>query len=265
MSDRAISDSAEIARAGAPAAKPKSPSPRSESPCEARSRVANPQRAFSPEEREIIYRLIASRRDVRRNFLPDPIPDEVIHRLLCAGHAAPSVGFLQPWNFILVRKAETKEALHAAFARANAEAAAMFEAERAKLYRTLKLEGIREAPLLLCITCERDRAGPVVLGRTHQSEMDIYSTVCAVQNIWLAARAENLGMGWVSIMSLPDLRAILGIPDHILPVALLCIGYVGQFETTPDLERAGWRQRLALEDLVFEERFGVASGAKVTP
>lgn len=239
---------------------------RQEAPSPATAPSAGPaQSAFTPQERELAYRLIESRRDVRRNFLPDPVPDEVIARLLRAGHAAPSVGFLQPWNFILVRRPETKEALHAAFARANAEAAAMFEAERSTLYRTLKLEGLREAPLLLCVTCERDRAGPVVLGRTHQSEMDIYSTVCAVQNIWLAARAENLGMGWVSIMSLPDLRAILGIPDHILPVALLCIGYVGQFETTPDLERAGWRRRLALEDLVFEERFGVASELKVTP
>lgn len=211
---------------------------------------------FSPEERAAIYRCIATRRDVRRNFLPDPVPDDVLARVLAAGHAAPSVGFLQPWNFIVIREAATKEALHAAFARANAEAAAMFEAERAQLYRSLKLEGLKEAPLLLCVTCERERAGPVVLGRTHQSEMDIYSTVCAVQNIWLAARAENLGVGWVSILSLADLHAILAIPGHIVPIALLCIGYVEHFEGAPDLERAGWRQRLVLDDLVFEERFG---------
>lgn len=132
----------------------------------------------------------------------------------------------------------------------------MFEGERADLYRSLKLEGLREAPLLLCVTCERERAGPVVLGRTHQSEMDIYSTVCAVQNIWLAARVENLGVGWVSILALADLHRILAIPDHIVPIALLCVGYVEGFAHTPDLERAGWRKRLTLEDLVFEERFG---------
>lgn len=211
---------------------------------------------FSPEERAAIYRCIAERRDVRRNFLPDPVPDDVLARVLAAGHAAPSVGFLQPWNFIVIREAATKAALHAAFTRANAEAAAMFEAERAQLYRSLKLEGLTEAPLLLCVTCERERAGPVVLGRTHQSEMDIYSTVCAVQNIWLAARAENLGVGWVSILALADLHAILAIPGHIVPIALLCIGYVEHFEGTPDLERAGWRRRLVLDDLVFEERFG---------
>lgn len=212
--------------------------------------------AFTDEERAAVYRCIKARRDVRRQFLPDEVPGAVVDRLLAAGHAAPSVGFLQPWNFIVVQEVATKAALHAAFSRANAEAAAMFEGERAGLYRSLKLEGLLEAPLLLCVTCERDRAGPVVLGRTHQSEMDVFSTVCAVQNIWLAARAENLGLGWVSILSLSDLRTILGIPAHILPVALLCIGYVSHFSDVPDLERAGWRERLALEDLVFSERFG---------
>lgn len=216
--------------------------------------------SFSRDERAAIYRCIAERRDVRRNFLPTPVPDDVLGRVLAAGHAAPSVGFLQPWNFILIRDAATKAALHGAFTRANGEAAAMFEPERAQLYRSLKLEGILEAPLLLCVTCERDRAGPVVLGRTHQSEMDVYSTVCAVQNIWLAARAEGLGVGWVSILSLADLREVLCIPEPIVPIALLCMGYVAAFETTPDLERAGWRQRLALDDLVFAERFGAVAG-----
>jgi len=220
--------------------------------------------SFSPQERAAIYRCIGERRDVRRNFLPDPVPDAVLARVLAAGHAAPSVGFLQPWNFIVIRSAETREALHVAFAKANAEAAAMFEGERGQLYRTLKLAGLQEAPLALCITCERDRAGPLVLGRTHQSEMDIYSTVCAVQNIWLAARAEGLGVGWVSIMALDDLHRILAIPEHIVPVALLCMGYVEAFAATPDLERAGWRQRLALEDLVFSETFGTRSPAGLT-
>ncbi len=240
----------------------------------ARERMAGPQAeipartgdgqqgGFSAAERAAIYRCITERRDVRRNFLPDPVPDEVLGRVLAAGHAAPSVGFLQPWNFIVIRDPATRTALHDAFTRANGEAARMFEPERAKLYRSLKLEGILEAPLMLCVTCERDRAGPVVLGRTHQSEMDIYSTVCAVQNIWLAARAENLGVGWVSILSLADLRAILGIPEPIVPIALLCVGYVARFETTPDLERAGWRKRLPLEDLVFSERFGVLASGK---
>ncbi|MGE4372188.1 MAG: 5,6-dimethylbenzimidazole synthase [Xanthobacter sp.] len=212
--------------------------------------------SFSAAEREAIYRCIHERRDVRRNFLAHPVPDDVLARVLAAGHAAPSVGFLQPWNFIVIRRPETKTALHEAFQRANAQAANMFEGERGTLYRTLKLEGLREAPLLLCITCERDRAGPVVLGRTHQSEMDVYSTVCAVQNIWLSARAEGLGIGWVSILSLDDVRSILRIPESVVPIALLCVGYVSQFETVPDLEQAGWRRRLPLDQLVFDEQFG---------
>lgn len=216
--------------------------------------------SFSAAERAAIYRCIAERRDVRRNFLPRPVEDGMLRRVLEAGHAAPSVGFLQPWNFIVIRKEETRAALHGAFSRANAEAAAMFEGERADLYRSLKLEGLREAPVLLCVTCERDRAGPVVLGRTHQNEMDLYSTVCAVENIWLAARAEGLGVGWVSIIAPDDVRAILAIPEAIVPVALLCIGHVSHFETTPELEQVGWRQRLNLDDLIFEERFGHRPG-----
>ncbi len=212
--------------------------------------------SFSEEERAAIYRCIAERRDVRRNFLPQPVDDGALRRVLEAGHAAPSVGFLQPWNFIVIRKPETKAALHAAFSRANEEAAHLFQGERADLYRALKLEGLQEAPVLLCITCERGRVGPVVLGRTHQSEMDLYSTVCAVQNIWLAARAEGLGVGWVSIIALEDLRAILNIPQEIVPVALLCIGHVSHFEQTPDLEQVGWRKRLNLDELIFEDAFG---------
>lgn len=212
--------------------------------------------SFTAEERASIYRCIMARRDVRRNFLPDAVDREMLARVLAAGHAAPSVGFLQPWNFIVIRAAATKQAMHAAFTRANAEAATRFEGARSDLYRSLKLEGLLEAPVLLCVTCDRDRAGPVVLGRTHQSEMDLYSTVCAVQNIWLAARAEGLGVGWVSIIALEELRAILAIPEKIVPVALLCIGHVSHFETVPDLEQAGWRARLPLEELIFEERFG---------
>ncbi len=218
--------------------------------------------SFTPEEQATIYRCILSRRDVRRNFLPDAVDREMLARVLAAGHAAPSVGFLQPWNFIVIRDVATKQALHAAFTRANDEAAARFEGVRGDLYRSLKLEGLLEAPVLLCVTCDRDRAGPVVLGRTHQSEMDLYSTVCAVQNIWLAARAEGLGVGWVSIIALEELRAILHIPEEIVPVALLCIGHVSHFETVPDLEQVGWRERLPLEQLVFEERFGQPAAEK---
>ena len=206
--------------------------------------------------RAAVYRTIFSRRDVRGQFVPDPIPDAVLSRLLTAAHFAPSVGFMQPWSFLLVRDPAVKRRVYDAFLRANAEAAALFEGERGELYRQLKLEGILDAPLNLCVTCDRDRAGPVVLGRTHSKAMDLYSTVCAVQNLWLAARAEGIGVGWVSIFHKAALRDILGLPLRIIPVAYLCLGYVSHFRDRPDLETAGWRERLPLERLVFLDRWG---------
>ena len=139
--------------------------------------------AFDAAERAAVYKTIRARRDIRSQFLGDPLPDEVLARLLEAAHWAPSVGFMQPWNFVVVRSAEVRGAVRDLFLRANDEAAGMFEGDRRGLYRSLKLEGILESPLNLCITCDRGRAGPVVIGRTHIPEMDLYSTVCAVQNL----------------------------------------------------------------------------------
>jgi 5,6-dimethylbenzimidazole synthase len=211
--------------------------------------------AFSIEEREAVYKCIFGRRDVRGQFLPDPVPDDVLARILRAAHHAPSVGFMQPWDFIVVRDAGIKRRLRDAFAAANEEAAAMFEDERQRTYRTLKLEGIVEAPVGICITCDRNRSGPVVIGRTHQPEMDLYSAVCAVQNLWLAARAENIGVGWVSIMRPDDLRAALAIPPSIQPIAYLCVGYVSHFLPKPELETAGWLSRIPLADAVRIDRW----------
>ncbi len=211
---------------------------------------------FSDQQRAGLYHAIVNRRDVRGQFVPDPIPDAVLARVLTAAHFAPSVGFMQPWSFLILTDPAVKARVHEDFTAANAEAAAMFDDERQAIYRRLKLEGIREAPINLCITCDRDRAGPVVLGRTHMPAMDIYSTVCAVQNLWLAARAEGLGVGWVSILHPDRLRDLLGIPEKIVPVAYLCLGYVSQFNTRPDLEKAGWRERLPLEGLVHFDRWG---------
>lgn len=213
--------------------------------------------AFSPDERAAVYRAIETRRDVRDEFLPDPLPDELIARLLGAAHQAPSVGFMQPWNFVLVRQNETREKVWKAFARANEEAAQMFSSEKQALYRSLKLEGIRKAPLSICVTCDRTRGGAVVLGRTHNPQMDVYSTVCAVQNLWLAARAEGVGVGWVSIFHEQEIKSILGIPEHIEIVAWLCLGFVDRLYQQPELAVKGWRQRLPLKDLVFEETWSI--------
>lgn len=214
---------------------------------------------FDDADRAAVYRAIETRRDVRNEFLPDAIPDDVLRRLLEAAHRAPSVGFMQPWNFLLVRDPAIRGRVHAAFSRANAEAAALFTGEAGERYRALKLEGLREAPVHLVVTCDRERCGPVVLGRTHDAAMDLYSCVCAVQNLWLAARAEGIGVGWVSIFDKRDLREILGIPERIEIVAHLCLGRVERLHASPELEQRRWRSRLALDDLIFEDGWGRAA------
>jgi 5,6-dimethylbenzimidazole synthase len=214
--------------------------------------------AFSDADRAAVYQAIFSRRDVRGQFLPTPVPDDLLSRVLMAAHHAPSVGFMQPWNFLLVRSDAVKQRVHDVFAKANAEAALMFPHTKREIYSQLKLQGILEAPINLCITCDRSRSGPVVLGRTHMPSMDLYSSVCAVQNLWLAARAEGLGVGWVSIFHEKALQDALGIPQHIVPIAYLCIGYVSHFKDKPELEKAGWLPRLPINELVYFEQWGDA-------
>ncbi|MBM4442677.1 MAG: 5,6-dimethylbenzimidazole synthase [Candidatus Rokubacteria bacterium] len=211
---------------------------------------------FSGEEREAVYQVIESRRDVRA-FRPDPVPERTLQRILDAAHHAPSVGFMQPWNFIVVRDRATKARVHDAFLRENARAAEKFEGERGRLYRSLKLEGIMEAPVNLCVTCDRTRSGPNVLGRNTIFDTDVYSTACAIQNLWLAARAEGVGVGWVSIIRHEDLHQIFGIPEHVLPMAYLCIGYPREFLDEPELQRKGWAERVPLDELLYYERWGV--------
>lgn len=212
-------------------------------------------RPFSNQERDAVYRAINERRDVRDQFLPDPVPDDVLIRLLQAAHNAPSVGFMQPWNFIIVRDAEKRAQAWKVFSKANDEAADMFSGERKATYQSLKLEGIRKAPVNLIVTCDRSRGGSVILGRTHNTQMDLYSTVCAVQNLWLAARAEGVGVGWVSIFNDAAMRGLFQIPDDIEIIAYLCIGYVDELYTEPELAAKGWRQRLELSDLIFDEQW----------
>ena len=212
---------------------------------------------FSEEERAAVYRTIFSRRDVRGDFLNNPIPDDVLTRVLQAAHHAPSVGFMQPWDFMLISSKEKRQGVHDLFLEANEEAAQMFDGDRQQLYRSLKLEGILDSPLNICITCDRERTGPVVIGRTHMREMDLYSTVCAVQNLWLAARSEGLGVGWVSILHKQALRHLLGIPENIEVVAYLCIGYVSHFRDRPELEQAGWLPRRPLEELIHYDGWDI--------
>lgn len=225
----------------------------------ARNLAADPH-CFDDAEREAFYKTIFTRRDVRGQFLPNEIPDDVLSRVLLAGHYAPSVGFMQPWNFIVIRKEATKQRVHGLFRKAHEEAAEMFDAPRRETYRNLKLEGILESPVNICVTCDKDRAGPVVIGRTHAPEMDLYSSVCAVQNIWLAARSEGLGFGWVSIMDHAQLQSVLGMPENVVPVAYICLGYVSEFKERPELQTAGWRPRLAAGQVLNFESYGEEDG-----
>lgn len=215
----------------------------------------HPAMPFADADRAAVYRAIFTRRDVRSQFTDRPVDDALLTRLLTAAHHAPSVGFMQPWNFIVIRSAQVKAQIRTAFDSANAEALALFSDDRRPLYSTLKLQGITDAPVNLCITCDRSRGGPVVLGRTHNRDMDLYSTVCAVQNLWLAARAEGIGVGWVSIFRDADLRSILALPQAVVPVAYLCLGHVDALYDEPELQVKGWQQRLDLADLVFQDRW----------
>jgi 5,6-dimethylbenzimidazole synthase len=211
---------------------------------------------FSDSERAAVYRAIFERRDVRRNFLSTPIPPDVLTRILTAAHHAGSVGFMQPWDFVVIRQRGTKRAVKQLFKKTNAEAALQYQGARATLYRSLKLEGIEEAPVNLCVTCSRQRGGPNVLGRSTVRETDLYSTCCAIQNLWLAARAEGIGVGWVSILDHGALKQVLGIPRPVKVLAYLCLGYVSEFAARPDLETAGWRSRIPVEQLIHSELWG---------
>ncbi|ARJ38626.1 5,6-dimethylbenzimidazole synthase [Sporosarcina sp. P21c] len=211
---------------------------------------------FSNEERDAVYKVIYNRRDVR-SFLPTPIPEEAIHNVLKAAHQAPSVGFMQPWNFIIVSSDETKEKLAWAADKEKRALAIHYEdnGEKETKFLGLKIQGLKEAPITICVTCDPTRGGSHVLGRNSIPETDMLSTACAIQNMWLAACAEGLAMGWVSFYKKNDVRDILNIPPHVEPVALLSIGYTEHYPTAPILETANWEKRRSLDDLIFTEQW----------
>jgi 5,6-dimethylbenzimidazole synthase len=210
-------------------------------------------RLFTTAERKALYSVMESRRDVRDEFLPRPVADDALNRILSAANMAPSVGLSQPWNFILIQDLQRRSAVHSLFEKANEEAKRKFSDERRSLYKSLKLQGVLKAPLNICVTCDRSRGGEVVLGKTHNPSMDIYSTVCAVQNLWLAARAEGIGVGWLSIFRDEDMRALLNIPDRVEIVAYLSVGYVDKFYCRPELEVKGWSRRRDVSSFIKHE------------
>lgn len=210
---------------------------------------------FTQEERDAVYRVIRERRDVRTGYLPRPLEDEVLLRLLSAAHMAPSVGLMQPWRFIVVRDAAQRARVHEIFLRAREAAAALYEGDRRELHGRLKLEALLEAPQHLCVVCDLNSEQGHALGRHSMLETPAYSAVCAIQNLWLAARAEGIGVGWVSILDPVAMKSLLRIPLEVELVAYLCLGYVEDFASRPDLERVGWQERASLTSVLREEFF----------
>lgn len=205
---------------------------------------------------EGFYTLLARRRDVRAEFTGGPVPDAVLRRILGAAHAAPSVGLSQPWDFVVVRSEGVRRRFRDHVMAERDAFAAVLPAERAAVFSRIKIEGILEASMGIVVTYDHDRGGPDVLGRRSIPEAGLYSTCLAIENLWLAATAEGLGVGWVSFYREPFLRELLGIPETVRPVAWLCVGTVSHLQDRPDLERAGWRRRRPLEDALHMEGWG---------
>ena len=218
-----------------------------------------PDGSLTGSEKDGLYKAIFSRRDVRSHFVGKEIPDDVLLRILNAAHHAPSVGFSQPWNFILIKDKGIRQKVKDSFVRERDRSIPMLDGDktRQKQYVSLKLEGIMESAINVCVTYDPTRFGPFVLGRTSIEETGVYSVACAIQNLWLAARAEGVGVGWVSILSNKDLEKILAIPQQVRPVAYLCLGYVSEFSVKPDLERVGWLPRMGLDKVVCYEKWGI--------
>jgi 5,6-dimethylbenzimidazole synthase len=201
------------------------------------------------------YDVVHRRRDVRGQFTGAPIPAEVLHRVLAAAHAAPSVGLSQPWDFIVVRDPAVRDRFHRHVQRERDVYAATLDAEAAARFARIKIDGVLESTLSIVVTYDAARGGPAVLGRHAIADAGLYSVCLAVQNLWLAATAEHLGVGWVSFYREEFVRRLLGIPADIRPVAWLCLGPVTHLEDVPDLERHGWRPRRRLEDVIHHDRW----------
>ena len=211
--------------------------------------------SFTEGERAGVYKAIYARRDIRR-FSDEPVPEDALERILEAAHHAPSVGFSQPWDLVVVTDDETKIEIAEIADRAIAAAREGYEEPRRSEFAALKLEGIRESPVNICVTCDPTRGAPHVLGRSSMKRTDVYSTCLAIQNLWLAARAEGIGVGWVSVLYPYELQQVLDIPPHVKPIAYLCVGYPEDgFPEEPVLQQEGWRERIDVDDLLHEEHW----------
>ncbi|MFI7245048.1 nicotinate-nucleotide--dimethylbenzimidazole phosphoribosyltransferase [Streptomyces qinglanensis] len=218
--------------------------------------AGEPAPGFAEAEREAVHRLMRERRDIRNGFRPDPIPHEVLLRVLEAAHTAPSVGHSQPWDFVVIRSEETRRAMHELAERQRHAYAKSLPKARAKQFKQMKIEAILDTPVNIVVTADPTRGGRHTLGRHTQPQMAPYSSALAVENLWLAARAEGLGVGWVSFFDEREMVRALELPEHLEVVAYLCVGYVDEFPGEPELMQAGWSKRRPLSWVVHEESYG---------
>ncbi|MGW6569315.1 nicotinate-nucleotide--dimethylbenzimidazole phosphoribosyltransferase [Streptomyces sp. NPDC054975] len=218
--------------------------------------VGAPAPGYDDAEREAVLRVMRERRDIRNGFRSDPIPHEVLLRVLEAAHTAPSVGHSQPWDFVVIRSAETRRTMHELAQRQREAYAKSLPKARAKQFKELKIEAILDTPVNIVVTADPTRGGRHTLGRYTQPQMAPYSSALAVENLWLAARAEGLGVGWVSFFDEREMVRALGLPEHLEVVAYLCVGYVDEFPEEPELMQAGWSKRRPLSWVVHEETYG---------
>lgn len=209
---------------------------------------------FTAGEAAVLHDIICNRRDVRGNrFLNKPVEDAVLQQLLDAAFHAPSVGFSQPWEFVLIKDPCIRQQVKESFILENEKATPVFEQEKQATYMRLKLEGIMEAPLNMAVFYKPSTQP--VLGQTSMQEAGVYSVVCAIQNMWLMARALNLGMGWVSILDPEKVKRIVKAPQDNKLVAYLCVGYTDGFYTHPELELLQWEKRKAAQSGIFYDSY----------
>ncbi|ABZ75316.1 cob(II)yrinic acid a,c-diamide reductase [Shewanella halifaxensis HAW-EB4] len=211
-------------------------------------------RQFTLDDSQLLADIIQLRRDVRGNrFLSKPIDDDTLDKLLDAALNAPSVGYSQPWQFVVIREDAVKRQVHHSFIEENASGAKLFNGEKQRQYQNLKLEGILEAPVNLAIFY-RPKPG-AVLGQTSMADMGRFSVVCAIQNLWLMARSLNIGVGWVSIIDPESVKKILNAPQDAELIGYLCIGYVEDFLAEPELKTLGWEKQKTKSQVIFKETF----------
>jgi 5,6-dimethylbenzimidazole synthase len=207
-----------------------------------------------------VYDAIKKRRDVRSWFSSRHIGNDVLSRILDAGNRAPSVGLSQPWNYIIIRDIETRNKIKNMVEAKREEFYETLPRERKDRFKGIKIEGIMESDLNICVTCDNTRKGPHILGRGTIPETSEYSVVLSIENMWLAARAEGIGIGWISFLDPDDIKPVLRIPENIKIIAYLAVGYLNEDHDIPELEEKGWESRTGLSSLVYENHWGTSPG-----